>query len=150
MKIAERFPIKPYPPLVFLFALMHLLLIGVSVVYLNFFWQYLIVIPVILASFYFSLKQYERITRAADDLCWNGNSWLMHSGDQLNALIFLQIEPSSWLTSKFCLLHFSCLNKKHYWLFTKKELGERQFSHLVYIVRLELKHSQTNSDPMIN
>ena len=74
-----------------------------------------------------------------DDLCWNGDGWLMHKGDKLNGAIYLEIQPDSWVSSQLSLLSFNCDEKKYYWLFSRYELGERMYSQLVYLVKQNLK-----------
>ena len=150
MKVAARFPVKTYTPLILAIVLFHIMLLLISLVEFGFSWQQIIVSVSLLISLYFSFKQYWKITQSPDDLCWTGESWLMHQGNKLNGAVYLDLEPTSWVSNQLALLHFSCTdgvdvndsvtaNKKYHWLFSRHELGERMYSQLVYLVRQNIK-----------
>ena len=139
MKIAARFPVQKYSPLLAAIAIVHLLLLLISINEFALAWQQSLVIPSLVISFYFSNKQYQKITQSPDDLCWNGDCWLMHKEHKLKEVFYLNIQASSWTSSQLCLLRFICDKHEYYWLFTRYQLGKRTYSQLNYLVKQSLK-----------
>ena len=142
MKIAARFPVKNYPPLSFLLVLFHFLLLLLAWVEFHFSWQLLIIILSLLVSAFYSIKQLQTITQSFDDLCWNGDSWLIQKDEKLKGQVYLQLNPTSWISSHLALLNFSSGGKNFYWLFSRRELGERMYSQLIYLVKQNIKAQQ--------
>jgi len=141
MNIAARFPVKNYPPLFVGIILLHCLLLSISFFEFGRSWQQFLVITALLLSVYFSHKQYLKISQAPDDLCWNGDSWLMFRNERLKVVFYLELQQSSWISRHLCLLHFTSGGDKFSWLFSRGELQERMYSHLVYLVKQDLKAS---------
>lgn len=141
MKIAARFPVKTFTPLYYAVIGFHLLLLALASYSFGLAWQQLLILPSLLISTYFSNKQYQKITRSADDLCWNGECWLMHKADKLNNTFYLDLQPTSWITKQLCLLHFLNDDCEYNWLFSRYELGERMYSQLVYLVKQDMQQS---------
>jgi len=139
VKIASRFPIKSNWLLFSLICLAHLGLIYLASILLTSFWSILVVVSLTVVSYYFSLKQYQSITRANDDLCWSGESWLMQDHHS-KTVYYLDLLPTSWVTANFCLLKFEQDNVEKTWLFSRKSLGERLFRELCYLAKAELSN----------
>jgi len=137
VKIASRFPIKSNWLLLSLILIAHLGLISIAFILLTNFWSLLLIIVSTIGSGYFSLKQYQSITRAEDDLCWSGENWLMQD-HQLKTVSYLDLMPTSWVTANFCLLKFEQNNVEKAWLFTRRSLGERLFRELCYLAKVEI------------
>ncbi len=146
MKLAARFPVTSFKPLIVFFWLVHLMLLLIAFYLIGLVWSLLVILLSISVSFYFTFKQYQKITQASDDLCWNGNSWLMQAGKsskkkQTDSVIYLKISADSWVSKQLSLLHFSSETATYSWLFARAELGERLYSHLVYLVRQDIKQN---------
>jgi hypothetical protein len=139
MKIAARFPIQSVLPILIVIILFHLLILTVSIDEFGLGWQQVIIIPVLIVSFAFSSKHYQKLTQSPDDLCWNGSSWLMHKDDKLKNAFYLDLKTSSWVSSQLCLLCFTCEENEYCWVFSRYQLGERMFSQLNYLVKQSLK-----------
>ena len=142
MKIAARFPIYSFLPVLIAIICVHLLLLFISISEFDLSWRQSVIVPSLVVSFYFSNKQYQKITQAPDDLCWNGDSWLMHKDDKLKGVFYLNIQPSSWTSTQLCLLRFSCDEYEFCWLFSRYQLGERMYSQLNYLVKQTLKSNR--------
>ncbi len=56
----------------------------------------------------------------------------------------LTLLPSSWITSVACVLHFKDDLQKHYWLFSRDQLGSRSYGELVYLAQASLKLARSN------
>lgn len=139
MKIASRFPIKSNRLLFSLICLAHLGLIYLVFILLTSFWSIVLILSLTVASCYFSIKQYQSITRSDDDLCWSGESWLMQD-NQSKTVNYLDLLPTSWITANFCLLKFEQNNVEKAWLFSRKSLGERLYRELCYLAKVELSN----------
>jgi len=149
MKIASRFPIKESKGLLTLVILLHLAVSALSFFVFNFSWQYAFALVSILISYYFSIIQLKQITQAPDDLCWTGNQWLINVLNDKNKLasresVYLNILPSSWITSGFSLLKFrheslDSINTEFAWFFSSSNLGDRQYRELCYLCKQSLR-----------
>jgi len=139
VKIASRFPIKSNRLLFSLICLAHLGLIYLVFILLTSFWSIVLILSLTVASCYFSIKQYQSITRSDDDLCWSGESWLMQD-NQSKTVNYLDLLPTSWITANFCLLKFEQNNVEKAWLFSRKSLGERLYRELCYLAKVELSN----------
>ncbi|WP_196140873.1 hypothetical protein [Aliikangiella sp. G2MR2-5] len=139
MKVAARFPIKESFELKYFLLAFHLALLVVAVVAeIHWSWRFAAILSVFL-SYYFSNKNYLRITRAPDDLCWTGESWLMRGYSQSQDSRYLDLIGDSWISGVASLLHFDDGTHRHYWFFSKVSLGARAYSELVYYARQYLK-----------
>jgi len=149
MKIASRFPIKESKGLLILVVLLHLAVSVLSFFIFNFSWQYFVALVSVIISYYFSTQQLKQITQAPDDLCWTGNQWLISVLNDKNKLVtresvYLNISPSSWITSGFSLLKFRLesldgANSEYVWFFSSSNLGDRQYRELCYLCKQSLK-----------
>jgi len=139
LKVAARFPIHNFWPILLAISFVHFLLLSISINEFGFAWQQWLIFPSLAISFYFSNKQYQKITKSPDDLCWNGDSWLMHKDNKFNGAFYLDIQPSSWISSQVCLLCFTCGEREYCWLFSRSLLGERMYSQLSYLAKQNLK-----------
>lgn len=137
MKVAARFPLKQSAFLFSLIYLFHILLASLSFYQFGFIWQQGIVLLCLLISGYFCRQRYLSISSAPDDLCWSGDNWLMRQG-KLNAICYLELTTTSFLSRYFCLLHFESNKQCYCWLFSRRALGKRLYSKLVYLVRQQL------------
>ncbi|TQV84994.1 protein YgfX [Aliikangiella coralliicola] len=158
MKTATRFPVKTAKLLVVAIGLFHVILLLVSFIFFGVSWYVLAIFIALLVSWFYSNKNYRKITNAMDDLCWSGENWLMQSDERLGSITYLELQPDSWVSSFACLLHFSVgekqsvgdkhlvSEKQYHWLFVKKNLGERLYSELVYLVTQDLKASHQSDD----
>jgi len=152
MKVAARFPIKSNTLLYWLIVSSHLGVLIVGVTQLNTLSAVLLVLVVTVFSYDQSYAQYKRVTEYDDDLCWSGDNWLVHVSNSNNlreSVGYLELLESSWITAEFSLLKFDAntfdANTKGgevAWLFTRKCLGERLYSELCYLARLNLKHRE--------
>ncbi|MDH5432495.1 MAG: hypothetical protein OEY19_00995 [Gammaproteobacteria bacterium] len=138
MKIAARFPIKENRLLQFLIISLHLFLLIFALNVFSFKWQFFLIFLLICISFYYSIKHYQRLTNAPDDLCWNGNAWLIQLDEKLKTIAYLELQPESWISSHYCLLHFDDGKQKYHWFFAKNTLGERLYSQLIYLVKQDI------------
>ena len=150
MKIASRFPIKESKGLLTLVVLLHLSVSVLSFFIFNVSWQFGFALVSVLISYYFSIIQLKQITQAPDDLCWTGNQWLINVLNDKNKLVsresvYLNILPSSWITSGFSLLKFRLesldgANTEFVWFFSASNLGDRQYRELCYLCKQSLKN----------
>lgn len=143
MKVAARFPVKAFSFLAYFILLVHGLLLFVGILGLEFIWQHIVLLISLFFSVYFSFRHYQNITAAPDDLCWNGENWLIHLDQQQKRVAYLKLESDSWISGYFCLLHLSDDNKHFYWLFSRYGLGNRMYSELIYLARQYLKINRT-------
>ncbi len=144
MKTAVRFPVKSSPELLLLCLVMHLI-VAVAVLINDWsWWISLLVIVVIAASWGVTTRQYHSVTNAKGDLCWTGESWMIAKEHTLNQADYLELRPTSWVTSLFSFLEFQSGDKKVVWLFTNKHLGERAYRELCYLVNQDLHLSRKN------
>ena len=141
MKIAARFPVTESPWLFSLLILLHFSFLILGYATVGWHWSLLLVVISTIGSCWVCYKHYLEITRATDDLCWSGEHWLMNSEPQDGSVMYLNILPSSWMSSFACLLHFEVSGKRYYWLFSKPSLGERAYSELLYLCKLTLSAS---------
>lgn len=139
MKIAARYPIKSYPWLLSGTLLFHLLILFTSVYFFGFKSSLLLIILSLIASAYFSVKHYNKLTTADDDLCWSGENWLISPQGELKGSIYLTLLPSSWISANLCLLHFSHGKNKYHWLFSRSQLGDQLYSQLIFNLQRDLK-----------
>lgn len=143
MPQASRFAIKSNPELLILVVLSHVTIFIVGAIELAKLWFVLSIGLVLTFSFLYSFRQYLRLTQWHDDLCWSGESWLTTQRIQNQVSThYLELKVSSWITSKFCLLKFDDLGNEHVWLFTRDKLGERGFSDLCFLAKMDLKHTK--------
>jgi hypothetical protein len=138
MKVAARFPVKPNSALLGVLLVSHTGIFACSFWLLNQAWMIGLVLALSAVSFYFSLKQYLAITNSSDDLCWSGENWLMHTGENQSSVCYLELLPTSWITPPFCLLKFTLNEQQRAWFFTRKSLGERLYRELCYVAKLKL------------
>ena len=142
MNIASRFPVKTSVPLFSFLIISHVSLFLYCPILIHSFTLVLLVLVVTAISFWESLSQYRLITNAPDDLCWSGENWLMGSSNLNDEVSYLDLLCSSWVTPQFCLLNFSCQGEHKSWLFTKRELGERLFRELCYLIKFSMPDSE--------
>lgn len=147
MPVASRFPIKPFPVLWLFIIVFHFSLVAIGLVGIGVNWKSGLVLLVSTVSLYVSWLQYKKVSSASDDLCWTGESWVMSLGGKLNAKIYLEVQPSSWLSSLMSVLYFTSGNKKYAWLFTRSGLGARAYSELCYLVKQDLQAQRKNEQP---
>ena len=107
-------------------------------------WITIMVIIAVLVSWVITLKHYAAITQSTGDLCWSGESWLVASDEESGSIDYLELKPSSWITSHFCLLKFSLGRHEKAWLFTNKHLGERAYRELCYLTRQDSVTNRKN------
>jgi hypothetical protein len=149
MKVAARFPIKPFKPLYWGIIVLYTLCAVLAV----FSMQAIVLLgvyPVLAISIFYTLRHYRRLTSAPDDLCWNGDSWLIKDSQQLT--VYLELQNDSWISRQATLLHFKARpallgvdpnltqSREFYWLFTLSHLGERSYRELCYLVKQNVKH----------
>ena len=140
MKVAARFPIKANIPLSYLLIVGHFSLLMVSIFYLNSVTYILVIVAVTAFSYFTSYQQYLKVTEFEDDLCWSGENWLVHCKNVDEDVSFLELLETSWITAEFSLLKFNMADEEIAWLFTRKSLGERLYSELCYLAKLDLRH----------
>jgi len=138
MNVAARFPIKTCPELLILLVITHIGVFASSFWLLNQLWMIVSVLVLAAISFYFSYQQYLSITHSSDDLCWSGENWLMHTGNEQNSTKYLEQLSTSWVTPYFCLLKFTQDGEQKAWFFSRKSLGERLYRELCYTLKLGL------------
>ncbi len=141
MKIASRFPIKANASLLVLLIIGHLLVLVTGLTYLSTLSAMLLVLVVTGFSFSNSYSQYLKVTQNSDDLCWSGENWLVHDDDLQGNICYLELLDTSWITAEFSLLKFDNTSEQFAWLFTRNSLGERLYSELCYLTRLNLKRN---------
>lgn len=141
MKVAARFPIKPNQWLIYLIFLAHIMVFLGGLLLLNEFWYSFVVFLVSGVSFYYARSQYLRITNSPDDLCWSGESWVMHNFESEAAVSYLNLLPTSWITASFCLLKFAQSEQSNAWFFSRKSLGERLYRELCYLAKADMNKS---------
>ncbi|MGX5174654.1 protein YgfX [Aliikangiella sp. IMCC44653] len=154
MKVAARFPIKPYKPLFWGILMLYIL----TAVLAAFSLQSRLLLgfyPVLMVCAIFTIKHYRRLTSASDDLCWNGDSWLFQDANQQT--IYLELQATSWLSRYFTLLHFKAQpallslepntpkTREFFWLFSLRYLGERSYRELCYLVKQNIRHQVSKS-----
>lgn len=134
-KVARRFPVKTSLPLLLLIVSAHLIVLVLAAYLFQTSWVILVLLGALVLSAILSGRQYLSITRAPDDLCWSGENWLIQSEQPSGKIVYLTLMQSSWLSSFACLLHFCAGNQKHYWLFTRRGLGQSSYRELCYLVK---------------
>ncbi|MET1254107.1 hypothetical protein [Aliikangiella maris] len=118
MKVASRFPIKNCPFILGMIIAIHWgfklsfvlayyyaqgwQLNSVNLELLSYFWLLNIINGCSLVACLIRLQQ---ITHAPDDLCWNGESWLINANTHLNRVEYLTLQSQTWVTRYGCLLH---------------------------------------------
>ncbi len=145
MKVVARFPVKSSSVLSGGLILFHLFLISVIFSQVTFGVMAFLAIILTVISCCLCFRQYYKITQASDDLCWDSERWGMTTDKQLKLLVFLELQPESWVSGCMSLLYFTADDDKHVWLFTRGNLGSRAYSELTYLVNQDLS-AQMNTD----
>ena len=109
-------------------------------------WLVLLVIISVVSSWAITLKQYKAVTSSEGDLCWTGENWSIAGGKESNAIHYLELKSTSWVTNHFSLLKFTSGAEEKSWLFTHKHLGERTYRELCYLIRQDFHLSGKNRD----
>lgn len=138
MKIAARFPVKFSTGLLCYLLGFHLLLALVVAAVSEFTWGYFVFLSALLVSALYCYKRCLSMCRADDDLCWSGENWLMRSNNRFKSIVYLQLQPTSWVSRHACLLHFKTIDAEFQWFFSRRLLGESLYSQLIYLVKLQL------------
>lgn len=144
MKIAVRFPVKNCPELILLCAGLHLIVAILALVTQMNWWLICVTIIAVIISWLVTLKQYTAVTSSSGDLCWTGESWLIAKEAESNSVEYIELNPTSWITSHYCLLKFNCGGYEKTWLFTNKHLGERAYRELCFLLKQD-SHLTTKS-----
>ena len=139
MFIAARFPIKSNIPLYSFLVLSHVAVVMISFWIFSQWWLTAITLSLTTISFMMTHREYLTVTQSDDDLCWSGESWLMHGASNKDDILYLELSSTSWVTSHFCLLKFDQDEQPKAWFFTKKGLGERLYRQLCYLAKLDMK-----------
>lgn len=151
--VAARFPVKSDVVLLTFVIVAHIGVVAGSSWLINQWWMITVIVLTSLLSLFISIRHYRAITRANDDLCWSGETWLMHcqlvsesNGVNKGQVCYLDLLPTSWLTPNFCLLKFQQDESEKAWFFSRRSLGERLYRELCYLVRLNMKDIAMNKN----
>jgi len=135
-QLAARFPVLPWPLLKKGYLYVHLLILLISAHLLR---DSLVLASVALLLRYSataSIRHYQQLTSAPDDLCWTGHHFIMHRDGKA---VVLSVSDSMFLTGQLMILTFSDETRNYTWCFRRRALGDRGYSALAIAVKSALK-----------